>query len=272
MANQLSSLFKRSVGYGRVRSQWFFQKMYFHAIYGMNYSSPNHFENGEKEAMRYASHRLHGQKQYTTVIFDVGANIGEYAKDIRKVFGDSAKIFCFEPGAATFEQLQQNIQSDSGTSAHRFGLGETEGAFTLFYDQPASTIASLHDLPSDHPWKGDRTEQVQVRTIDNFCKDEGIAHIHFLKVDVEGHELQVLRGASEMINSDKVDYVQFEFGFRQMDSKGYFRDFYNLLHERYNLFRIVQDGVYPISTYHESLEVFVGVSNFLAERRSLDQI
>lgn len=75
-----------------------------------------------------------------------------------------------------------------------------------------------------------------------------------------------------MINSDKVDYVQFEFGFRQMDSKGYFRDFYNLLHGRYNLFRIVQDGVYPISTYHESLEVFVGVSNFLAERRSLDQI
>ena len=269
MSNQIVSVLKRSVGYGKVRSQWFFEKMYLHAIYGMNYSSPNHFENGEKEAIRYAAQKLHSRKRAADVIFDVGANIGEYAKELRTGFGVDSRIYCFEPGAAAFEKLLENTHQDRGISAHQFGLGETEGTFTLFFDKPESTIASLYDLPTNHPWKGDRTEQVEIQTLDHFCRDNAISHINFLKIDVEGHEIQVLKGASEMLASNQIDYIQFEFGFRQMDSHGYFRDFYHLLDENYRLFRIVQDGVSPIEKYHESLEVFVGVSNFLAENRSL---
>jgi FkbM family methyltransferase len=266
----ISTLFKQLLGYGQTRSQWLFEKMYYHAIFGMNYSSPNYFENGEIEAMRYVRKRLSELQQSQPLIFDVGANVGDYTKTLRDVFGANAGIFCFEPSVRTFELLQTNISPDRKSEAFNFGFGNRAEKRTLFFDQPTSTIASLYGVPSSHSANGDSTEQIEIRTVDQFCVERSIDRIHFLKIDVEGHELQVLEGAAQTIGASKVDFIQFEFGFRQMDSKNYFRDFYDLLGKRYRLYRIVQDGIYPVTQYHESLEVFVGVSNFIAERRSLE--
>src|SRR6185503_14354274 len=55
-------------------------------------------------------------------------------------------------------------------------------------------------------------ESIQVLTIDAFCDREEIYHIHFLKLDVEGHELSVLNGAKRMLDSGKISIIQFEFG------------------------------------------------------------
>jgi hypothetical protein len=69
-----------------------------------------------------------------------------------------------------------------------------------------------------------------------------------------------------MIDGGKIDFIQFEFGGTDIDSRTFFRDFYFLLNDKYRIYRIVKDGVYPIRDYGESYESFLP-TNFLAERR-----
>ena len=53
---------------------------------------------------------------------------------------------------------------------------------------------------------------MNVRTLDSICEQEKVDTIHFLKIDVEGHELQTIEGASNLISSGSIDFIQFEFG------------------------------------------------------------
>ena len=69
-----------------------------------------------------------------------------------------------------------------------------------------------------------------------------------------------------MMKSDKIKFIQFEFGGTDIDARIFFWDFYMLLKEKYNLYRIVKDGIYPIPDYSEDLEIFSYV-NFFAEHK-----
>ena len=60
-----------------------------------------------------------------------------------------------------------------------------------------------------------------------------------------------------------IEYIQFEFGGCNIDSRTYFRDFWELLHDKYNFFRIMPDGIVPIDEYSETLEIFTSQNFFL---------
>ena len=110
-------------------------------------------------------------------------------------------------------------------------------------------------------------EKVQVTTLDRVVEDRGIGHIDLLKIDVEGHELDVLRGAKETLEADRIDIVQFEFGGCNLDTRTNFQDFYYLLKEQYRfaLFIVTPAGFEPIDTYRELYEQYV-TTNFVATR------
>ncbi|MGH9942027.1 MAG: FkbM family methyltransferase [Pyrinomonadaceae bacterium] len=112
----------------------------------------------------------------------------------------------------------------------------------------------------------DRREQIHLRTLSSFCEEQQIGHVDLLKLDVEGHELKVLEGARDLIGSRAINYIQFEFGGTDIDSRTFFRDFFYLLDPQYKLFRILRDGLAPIEACRESLELF-GYVNYLAISR-----
>ena len=89
-----------------------------------------------------------------------------------------------------------------------------------------------------------------------------------LKLDVEGHELKVLNGAHSLINSNSIDFIQFEFGGCNIDSRTYFQDFFYLLNPYYEIYRLVKDGIVLIEHYEERHEVFV-TTNYLAISRKI---
>ena len=112
------------------------------------------------------------------------------------------------------------------------------------------------------------TSQIVTKILDEFCSDHKIEHIHFLKMDVEGNELNILNGAKRMIENDSIDFIQFEFGGCNIDSRTFFQDFFYLLKERYRIYRILKNGLYPIDSYSEKYEIFI-TTNYLAQRISL---
>jgi hypothetical protein len=109
----------------------------------------------------------------------------------------------------------------------------------------------------------DRVERIALTTLDSYCAFEGIQKIDFLKIDAEGHDLEVLKGASTMLAEGRITYVQFEFGGANIDSRTFLRDFVTLLTPRYSLWRLLSDGV-ELLEYSEREEIFI-TTNFLAE-------
>jgi FkbM family methyltransferase len=145
-------------------------------------------------------------------IFDVGANEGQSALNYFKYFPAST-IYCFEPVKDVFDHLSANIKTPQIKCINK-ALGENTGQFTIYknpgYNQVGSfNGAGVHEL----------TEQETVEIIrgDEFCRQNNIAEIDLLKIDVEGFEMQVLNSLEKLL-SNHVKYIFVEAGFHTTDS------------------------------------------------------
>ncbi|MAY82991.1 MAG: methyltransferase FkbM [Flavobacteriales bacterium] len=222
-------------------------------------------ESGEENAIRYINKQFDGVDDL--MIFDVGANVGHYSILLNKHIGEKAMIHAFEPSKRTFDKLQSNVGDLNNIVPHNFGLGNEQSKQTLYTNTEGSGLASVYKRNLDHiNIDMNQSEDIVISTLDSFCDENKISHIHFLKLDVEGHELKVLEGAAKMLRSASIDFIQFEFGGCNIDSRTYFQDFYYLLKDNFNLYRIVKDGLFPISRYSEMYEAF-STTNYLAERK-----
>ena len=203
------------------------------------------------------------------VVLDVGANIGKYSVALSKHFaGDDHVIHSFEPSPLTFEQLKKNVADLRAVQVHNVALSDHEGDQTLFSRSPLSGMSSLYQRRLEHfNMQMDRTETIHTTTLDSFAAEHEIDSIHFLKMDIEGHELSCLSGATQFMQKNRIKYIQFEFGGCNIDSRTYFQDFWYLLSPGYKLFRIVQDGLVEIKAYNERLEIFKNI-NYLAIRKA----
>lgn len=252
---------------GRKILQPFFEVLYTAGVYGMNYGSGDVRNSGETKAVEYIRKRLN-QRDGTLVLFDVGANLGKYTLRLEKAFaGTSFRIYSFEPSAIIFRELEKNT---TGHNAQCFcvGLGDETGQRVLYKRTDYSGHGSVyHRRLEHHNLSLDIREEIRMTTIDQFCTDHQIEHIHLLKIDVEGHELSCLRGAARMLRERRINFIQFEFGGCNIDSRTFFQDFWYLLNEQFHFYRIVKDGLIPIQAYNERLELFKNI-NFLLEQKS----
>jgi FkbM family methyltransferase len=248
---------------GTKESQEQYEKMLFEAIVGMNICvSSEMTQNGERIAIEYIKNKLFVDSQ-KAIIFDVGANIGNYSKQLIEVFKEQVVIYSFEPSKKTFSSLKNNIPT--GALLHNIGFSDKEGEEILYSDRDLSGMASLYKRRLNHfSIEMGQREKIKLDTIDHFCESNGINKISFLKLDIEGNELKVLNGASRMLTTTQ--FIQFEFGGCNIDSRTYFQDFWYLLSDHYKIYRIVKDGLFEIKKYKEMYELFM-TTNFLAEKK-----
>ena len=141
------------------------------------------------------------------IAFDVGANIGQTVKKIRTIFPNTM-IHSFEPVPETFEQLTRNVVRYSNVECYRCAIGEVDGNVEITVSETTgqNTISA-----SAKP--GVPRITVPTRTIESVCTDQGIDQIDVLKIDTEGYELSVLRGAQKMLTSGAVRFVLAECEF-----------------------------------------------------------
>lgn len=224
--------------------------------------------SGEDRALDYAVGRLRAAYPgQTLTFFDCGSNVGDFVKLLFDRFGsDGFKVLCFEPSRKNFAALQDNLAVyGDAVEMFNFAVGEAPGTATLFGTGDSSTLCSLHAREIRPDLTLTPLEEISIRRIDDVCREQGIERVHFLKLDVEGHELFALKGATSLLAAGGVDFVQFEFGGTDIDSRTFLRDFWRIL-DGYAISRIMKRGLHTFEKYHESQECFF-LQNFLAERR-----
>ena len=137
-------------------------------------------------------------------ILDIGAYKGNYSILFAKLMHNRGKVLAFEPDPDNCNWLSKNIQVNNYKciEIYQCALSNKEGA-AIFY--PGDGMGSL--VPSHSSWmpeiqRGPIT--VQTRMLDNVLNKENIGDVHIIKMDVEGADLQVLKGAEHTLRSNNV--------------------------------------------------------------------
>lgn len=151
-------------------------------------------------------------------IFDVGANIGQSANKFREAF-PLANIYCFEPVLGNFQELHKSAKGDSYVQCFHMALGSAPGTGKIYLTDHSTTSSLIE------PENSLGFEEVQIDTIDSFCAVRGIERIDLLKVDAEGFDLEVLKGAASLLSSASVAFVLAEVGFHPGDTRHVLFDF-----------------------------------------------
>lgn len=244
----------------------FFEKLYAFSLRQMNFGRASSYRrNGELHSLKQLARRWSSQP---VTLFDVGANVGEFTLEILEAFRNREfELYAFEPSGHAWSQLNRRVPAGKNVHAIRMALGDVEGKADLYFPEDGSALASLLRRDLVHMNVNfSKHEQVAVTTLDGFCRDRNIGHIHLLKMDVEGNELNVLKGASGLLSRDAIEVIQFEFGGTNIDSRTYLKDFFKLLGPKFTLYRILPRGLREMPAYTEKFEIFQA-ANYLAIRR-----
>jgi FkbM family methyltransferase len=223
-------------------------------------------QSGEAAAVRL----LHWLARPPFCIFDVGANRGQFMQMAYETLeGTPVQYHAFEPARSAFEALERTstiVAAQPRPALNRLALGSGRGTATLYSDVPGSGLASLSRRRLEH-LKIDFShhESVDVTTLDDYCAGAGVGAVDLLKVDVEGHEFDVLSGATGLLKDRAIRIILFEFGGTAIDTRRFLRDFFHLFEEHaMSLSRVTPSGyLHRLRTYDEFDEQF-RATNFVA--------
>ena len=218
--------------------------------------------NGEREVQ--ATVLRYRQPGRRIVVFDVGANVGDWTCAIVEQAEDLASldVYAFEPCSGTYDILLSRIgslsepanvvpvrkacSSSAGTGAlHIVGIGAGTNSLTC----------------TEHT---DSVEQVELVSIDDYCHTSNIDRVSLLKIDAEGHDVEVIKGATRMFQLQNVDVVQFEYNQRWIFNNAFLRDVFNILSPLgYRIGKVTPYGVEFYEKWDWELETF-REGNYLA--------
>lgn len=145
------------------------------------------------------------------IVFDVGANAGQFTQEVRRRF-PHVVIHSFEPHPTTFEALVRQ-KVDDRMLPHCLALGEKNGPVSFFeYGENSEWNSLVPNARFTTQFSMKNSEiTVESMTLDDFCVKHEINHIDLLKLDVEGAELSVLKGAQRMLRLGRIMAIYCEF-------------------------------------------------------------
>ncbi len=192
----------------------------------------------EREQLDFAGKYITSNQ--ITVFFDCGANFGLYSVLLGVNAPDLERIEAFEPVARTYSRLVTNLELNelsAKAAAHNYGLGAKAENLSIAFDASSSGTATLDLDEKNNPKRHFKhREQVEIRTFDSQFTDKG--QRAFLKLDVEGHEAEALKGMENFLTNNQC-VLQIELWEKNQEKietwlgkRGYFA-FHNIHHDVY---------------------------------------
>jgi FkbM family methyltransferase len=198
------------------------------------------------------------------ILLDVGAHLGDWSARALAGLGRYARrgeVHAFEPTPSTREYLTRRFEGESRVKVRPLALSEREGSARFYVVGDLVGTNSLEDRRDGSPI------EVESTTVDAYLSSEGIEHVTFLKSDVEGHDVAVLRGGLRALSDGRIDVWQFEYNSHWVYARAFLRDVFELtLDKPYVLGKLHSRGVDAYEHWHPELERYFE-TNFVLLRR-----
>lgn len=202
-------------------------------------------------------------------VFDVGASSGVWSSQALKI-NSALNIHCFEPLPRNQAGLMDALKDK--VVINLFALGAENCKKTLYSlpEQGAINWQLASIYARNHHEHGNLQEiTVDVLTVEEYCRRANISHIDFLKIDVEGAEVDVLKGAASLFREERIMAAQFEYGATWLDSRCQLRDVFDLLEGmNYAMVKIIPETCLAVDKYWSGLDSF-RYSNWLIVHRDI---
>ncbi|MCB2116652.1 MAG: FkbM family methyltransferase [Rhodobacteraceae bacterium] len=201
-------------------------------------------------------------------VFDVGANVGGWTMALLSHSGPwIGEVHMFEPLPANRARLDEArrdglFRGNARLAVQPCALSHAAGTARIHFEAEESRLASIDNSAAMMPMRDiplGRSLEIETRTLDDYCAGQKIERIDILKIDVEGHEMSVLRGAERMFREKRIGIVAYELGPHQIERREFFRDFFRFFEGHgYQNHRYRENGwsTMPIKAYRPGFETF----------------
>lgn len=220
-------------------------------------------DNKEKEILLFLMKYIDNNPN----IIDVGGNIGCWSEYVLSIT-EPSNLYIFEPENKNIEILNHKFKNNENIKVIGKGLGDV---FTVktYYDMVSenSDIRGLGGFIKRGVYSGlsYNTFDLEITTLDSFI-DNNI-NIDFIKIDVEGFEFNVIKGMSNMLESSKFKFIQFEYGGTYLDANIKLNDVIQYLNNYgYFVYDLKEGKFNKIISYIDNYEY----NNFIATKIVLD--
>jgi FkbM family methyltransferase len=221
--------------------------------------------NGELYVQQVA---LQNAASSPLVCFDVGANVGLWSKALLQQADSksiAAQVHAFEPCTETFAALSKNLNGNGCAGkfvAVRKACSDHIGRATLNIVQPG--CCGVNSIVTESRFPVQAREEVELTSIDAYCREASVTWIRLLKIDAEGHDLAVIKGAAEMLRRKAIDIIQFEYNQSWIEARSFLRDAFETVQTfGYELGKVTRRGVEFYQGWAVELETFVE-GNYIA--------
>jgi FkbM family methyltransferase len=161
------------------------------------------------------------------IAFDIGANVGVYAVQLSRLCGPTGHVWAFEPAPDTYWRLHETLALNrcDNVSPVQGAVCDEDGTVRMGLFEPQfaewNSIGNhLMHTAEGTPVSPNQSVDVPAVTLDRFCEAKGIERVNFMKVDVEGFEYSVFRGAQRLLREHRVDYICFEISKEPLKGAG----------------------------------------------------
>jgi FkbM family methyltransferase len=191
-------------------------------------------------------------------VADVGANVGRWSRSLLAAASAAGRdadiqLHAFEPDAHAYRQLSRALQGAPAILS-AIALSDHAGTSAFHVVAPAAGTNSLHSVPGATV----TTEAVATGTLDSYAAQSGVSRFELVKIDTEGHDLAVLRGARTLLAEHRIAFVQFEYNHRWVFARAFLRDAFEFFAEfGYQVGKLTPKGVEFYACWDAELETFV---------------
>jgi FkbM family methyltransferase len=148
------------------------------------------------------------------VLFDIGANFGQSVRTFKSLFPTSL-IHSFEPSPTVYEQLVEKVKDYDDLHINNLAVGSACGEQTFLENSQSEMSSFLR--PGQLGWgKVEKETLVKVVTLGDYCESNQIPFISLLKIDTQGYELEVLKGAQTLMREDRIQMIYLEVNFAEL--------------------------------------------------------
>ena len=230
---------------------------------GQNYFNTINLETTGEKALIELFQKYN--KVVNPIVFDCGAHKGEFTD----LFSNSANynFHLFEPQKECANFCKAKYKDCPNIKVIESATGLSKSEKVDLYIAKENTLFALtyeFDFKLTVPdLTIEKSQKCTMLNLYEYCLNNDIKNIDYLKLDVEGNELDCIRTLLPMINTNSIPFIHFEYSFVNLMKKELFMQYWDILNVKYNIYRILANGLFKINKYNLNLELAAPI-NYLA--------